>query len=47
MGLILVLIVGLVAGIFSGIVGTGSSIMLVPVLATIYGPPFRSWLSQP
>ena len=38
MGLILVLIVGLVAGIFSGIVGTGSSIMLVPVLATIYGP---------
>lgn len=38
MGLILVLIVGLVAGTFSGIVGTGSSIMLVPVLATIYGP---------
>jgi len=38
MGLILVLIVGLVAGIFSGIVGTGASIMLVPVLATIYGP---------
>lgn len=38
MGLIVVLLVGLVAGIFSGIVGTGSSIMLVPVLATIYGP---------
>jgi len=38
MGLILVLIVGLVAGVLSGIVGTGSSIMLVPVLATIYGP---------
>jgi uncharacterized membrane protein YfcA len=38
MGLILVLVVGLAAGILSGIVGTGSSIMLVPVLATIYGP---------
>lgn len=38
MSLILVLGVGLVAGIFSGIVGTGSSIMLVPVLASIYGP---------
>jgi uncharacterized membrane protein YfcA len=38
MGLIVVLSVGLAAGIFSGIVGTGSSIMLVPVLATIYGP---------
>jgi uncharacterized protein len=38
MGLIVVLTVGLAAGIFSGIIGTGSSIMLVPVLATIYGP---------
>lgn len=38
MGLIVVLAVGLAAGIFSGIVGTGSSIMLVPVLASIYGP---------
>ncbi|MBN8970240.1 MAG: sulfite exporter TauE/SafE family protein [Rhizobiales bacterium] len=38
MGLIVVLVVGLAAGILSGIVGTGSSIMLVPVLASIYGP---------
>lgn len=38
MGLIVVLAVGLIAGIFSGIVGTGSAIMLVPVLASIYGP---------
>lgn len=35
---IFVLIVGLVAGVFSGIVGTGSSIMLVPVLAYAFGP---------
>ena len=33
-----VLIVGLVAGILSGIVGTGSSIMLLPVLAYAFGP---------
>lgn len=38
MGLLLILVIGLFAGIFSGIVGTGSSIMLVPVLAYIYGP---------
>ncbi|HEY0218286.1 MAG TPA: sulfite exporter TauE/SafE family protein [Afipia sp.] len=38
MGLIVVLAVGLIAGIFSGIVGTGSAIMLVPILASIYGP---------
>lgn len=38
MGVIFVLVVGLVAGIISGIVGTGSSIMLVPVLAYVYGP---------
>lgn len=30
--------VGLVAGILSGIVGTGSSIMLLPVLAYAFGP---------
>lgn len=30
--------VGLVAGILSGIVGTGSSIMLLPVLAYSFGP---------
>jgi hypothetical protein len=33
-----VLAVGLVAGIISGIVGTGSSIMLMPVLVYQYGP---------
>jgi uncharacterized membrane protein YfcA len=38
MGVLFVLAVGLVAGIISGIVGTGSSIMLVPVLAAVYGP---------
>jgi uncharacterized membrane protein YfcA len=33
-----VLIVGLIAGIFGGIVGTGTSIMLLPVLAYGFGP---------
>jgi uncharacterized protein len=33
-----VLVVGLVAGTISGIVGTGSSIMLMPVLIYQYGP---------
>jgi len=33
-----VLIVGLVAGTISGIVGTGSSLMLVPVLVIAFGP---------
>jgi hypothetical protein len=33
-----VLAVGLVAGTLSGIVGTGSSIMLMPVLVYAYGP---------
>ncbi|WP_342722380.1 sulfite exporter TauE/SafE family protein [Bradyrhizobium sp. B097] len=38
MGFLFVLIVGLVAGTISGIVGTGSSIMLMPVLVYQYGP---------
>ena len=38
MGLLFVLTVGLVAGTISGIVGTGSSIMLMPVLVYEYGP---------
>ena len=38
MGFLFVLIVGLLAGTISGIVGTGSSIMLMPVLAYEYGP---------
>jgi uncharacterized protein len=44
-----VLTVGLVAGTLSGIVGTGSSIMLMPVLVYQYGPskPCRSWPSPP
>src|SRR5207248_734520 len=33
-----VLAVGLIAGTISGIVGTGSSIMLMPVLVYAYGP---------
>ena len=38
MGFLFVLIVGLLAGTISGIVGTGSSIMLMPVLVYEYGP---------
>jgi uncharacterized protein len=38
MGFLFVLIVGLVAGTISGIVGTGSSIMLMPVLVYQFGP---------
>jgi len=37
-GYLFVLIVGLVAGTISGIVGTGSSIMLMPVLVYQFGP---------
>ena len=35
---VFVLIVGLIAGVISGIVGTGSSIMLLPVLIYQFGP---------
>ena len=38
MNLLIILAVGLVAGTISGIVGTGSSIMLMPVLVYQYGP---------
>lgn len=38
LGLPFVLIVGLLAGTLSGIVGTGSSIMLMPVLVYQFGP---------
>ena len=38
MSLLFILAVGLVAGTISGIVGTGSSIMLMPVLVYQYGP---------
>jgi uncharacterized membrane protein YfcA len=37
-GYVFVLMVGLVAGTISGIVGTGSSIMLMPVLVYQFGP---------
>jgi uncharacterized membrane protein YfcA len=38
LNLLFVLVVGLVAGTISGIVGTGTSIMLMPVLIYQYGP---------
>ena len=38
MDLLFVLVVGLAAGTISGIVGFGSSIMLVPVLVVVFGP---------
>jgi uncharacterized membrane protein YfcA len=38
LGLLFILSVGLAAGIISGIVGTGSSIMLMPILVYQYGP---------
>jgi uncharacterized membrane protein YfcA len=38
LGLFFILAVGLAAGVISGIIGTGSSMMLVPVLAYVYGP---------
>jgi len=38
LGVLFILIVGLLAGTISGIVGTGSSIMLMPVLVYEYGP---------
>ena len=38
MNLVFVLAVGLVAGTVSGIVGTGSSIILVPILVYEFGP---------
>ena len=36
--LLLILIVGLIAGTISGIVGFGSSIMMMPILVLVYGP---------
>ncbi|HWV62307.1 MAG TPA: sulfite exporter TauE/SafE family protein, partial [Oxalicibacterium sp.] len=33
-----VLLVGLVAGAVSGVIGTGSSIMLLPILVYTFGP---------
>lgn len=38
MGYLLVLCVGLLAGTLSGVIGTGSSMLLMPVLVILYGP---------
>lgn len=38
MGYILVLLVGVAAGMVSGIIGTGSSMMLMPILVLFFGP---------
>lgn len=38
MGYLLVIGVGLFAGTLSGIIGTGSSLLLMPVLVLLYGP---------
>ncbi|SDR55077.1 hypothetical protein SAMN05443245_7586 [Paraburkholderia fungorum] len=38
MGYLLVLCVGLLAGTLSGVIGTGSSMLLMPVLVMLYGP---------
>jgi uncharacterized membrane protein YfcA len=38
MGYLLVLGVGLLAGVLSGVIGTGSSMMLMPVLVMLFGP---------
>ena len=38
MDFLLIFTVGLVAGVVSGIVGTGSSLMLMPVLVAVFGP---------
>lgn len=38
MGYTLVLFVGVAAGMLSGIIGTGSSMMLMPVLVVFFGP---------
>jgi uncharacterized membrane protein YfcA len=38
MSYLLVLIVGILAGLLSGIVGTGSSMLLMPILVVCFGP---------
>jgi uncharacterized membrane protein YfcA len=38
MGYLIVVCVGLLAGTLSGVIGTGSSMMLMPVLVMLYGP---------
>jgi len=38
MGYLLVLFAGLLAGMLSGVIGTGSSMMLMPVLVMLFGP---------
>jgi uncharacterized protein len=45
---VLVLALGLIAGSLSGIIGTGASIMLLPVLVFQFGPKqaVPSWPSR-
>ena len=38
MSYLFVLIVGLIAGVLGGVIGTGTSIMLLPVLVYQFGP---------
>jgi uncharacterized protein len=38
LALILLFVLALVAGVLSGVVGTGSSLLLLPVLVLLYGP---------
>lgn len=38
MAYLLVCCIGLLAGVLSGVIGTGSSMMLMPVLVILYGP---------
>lgn len=38
MGYVIVFVVGMMAGVLSGVVGTGSSMILMPVLVLLYGP---------
>jgi len=38
LGYLVVLGIGLLAGVLSGVIGTGSSMMLMPVLVILYGP---------
>jgi uncharacterized protein len=38
MGYLLVLVVGVAAGMLSGVIGTGSSMLLMPVLVMLFGP---------
>jgi uncharacterized protein len=38
LGYLLVLVIGVAAGVLSGVIGTGSSMLLMPVLVMLFGP---------